>query len=88
MNDNEEIRELNPSQLEGVSGGTYSPGAYKEEAKAFFRNCVGEQTYDLVMSREAGRMHPYVAARVFLNQTDWEKYVWVEQHGSLDDFGK
>ena len=35
------------------------------------------------MSSEAGRRHRYVAARAFLNQADWEKFVWIEQHGSL-----
>ena len=63
--------------------GVYAPGAYKDEAKAFFRLCVGAEVYDRAMSSEAGRRHHYVAARAFLNQADWEKFVWIEQHGSL-----
>lgn len=66
--------------------GEYRSGAYQEEAKAFFRICVGEEIYERAMNSEAGRRHHYVAARVFLNQTDWEKFVWIEEHGSLNDF--
>ena len=42
--------------------------------------------YDKVMRAEAGRRHPYVAARLFLSEDDWRKYVWIEQYGSLDDY--
>ncbi len=66
--------------------GEYRSGAYQEEAKAFFRNCVGEEIYARAMNSEAGRRHHYVAARAFLNQTDWEKFVWIEEHGSLNGF--
>ncbi len=49
----------------------------------FFRLCVGKATYELAMNSEAGKQHYYVAARAFLNQDDWEIFVWIEQHGSL-----
>jgi len=38
------------------------------------------------MSSAAGRAHHYVAARAFLSQSDWDKFVWIEEHGSLDGF--
>jgi hypothetical protein len=38
------------------------------------------------MSSEAGKAHHYAVARAFLNQADWEKFVWIEEHGSLDSF--
>jgi|GEM_PF-3332331 len=66
--------------------GRYSPGAYQKEAREFFKACVGEETYDRAMSMEAGRRHHYVAARAFLQQRDWEKFCWIEQHGSLEDY--
>lgn len=83
-------RELPPEQLEPVGGaaalGVYQPGfRYREAALAFFRQCVGEKTYTHAMRSEAGRHH-YVAARIYLNQSDWEKFVWIEEHGSLDGF--
>ena len=86
-----ELRALLPQQLEAVSGGnltpgTYAPGPYQEEAKEFFRHCVGDEAYQQAMSSEAGRRHHYVAARVCLNQADWEKFTWIEQHGTLDGY--
>ena len=83
-------QELPPERLEAVGGaaalGVYQPGfRYREAALAFFRQCVGEETYTHAMRSEAGRHH-YVAARICLNQSDWEKFVWIEEHGSLDGF--
>ncbi len=66
--------------------GVYQPGPFREEAKAFFRRCVGEETYERAMGSEAGRRHHYVAARAFLSQPDWERFVWIEQHGTLAGF--
>ena len=86
MKKSEELYELNPEQLEIVNGGKYLPGNYKKEANAFLRECMGEQMYEKIMSAEAGRRHPYVAARLFLNEDDWRKYVWIEQYGSLDEY--
>ena len=88
----EEVRSLSPNQLESVSGGTVALGVYrlgfrhKKESLDYFRKCVGEETYQLAMNSEAGRAHHYVVARAFLNQTDWEKFVWIEEFGSLDGF--
>ena len=81
-------REGEAVRRDKLDGYFYNPGAFQAEAEAFFRRCVGEETFALAMSREAGQKHPYVAARVFLNQSDWEKYVWIEQHGSLDDYSE
>ena len=67
--------------------GVYKPGLkYRKESMAFFRSCVGEETYTRAMSSEAGRLHHYVAARAFLSQADWEKFVWIEEFGSLAGF--
>ena len=84
-------RALSLNQLDSVSGGApvlgvYSPGPYKEEAKAFFKECVGDDAYEREMSCDAGRLHHYVPARIFLTQPDWEKFCWIEQYGTLDSF--
>ena len=69
--------------------GIYRPGfQFKEEALNFLKLCVGEDTYNRAMNSEVGQLHHFVAARVLLSQADWEKYVWIEEHGSLDDFPK
>ena len=84
--------ELNLNQMETVGGGVnalgvYRPGfRYKRESLQFFRDCVGEDVYNKAMTSEAGRAHHYVVARVFLSQPDWEKFVWIEEHGSLEGF--
>ena len=66
--------------------GVYKPGLYKEKAKEFLRECVGEEIYGKVMNCDAGRLHHYVPARVLLSQPDWEKFCWIEQYGTLDGF--
>ena len=38
------------------------------------------------MDSEAGRAHHYAVVRAFLNQKEWEKFVWIEEFGSLDGF--
>ena len=86
MKKSNDLYELSPEQLEIFSDGKYLPGNYKKEADAFLKTCIGAQLYDKVMSAEAGRRHPYVAARLFLSEDDWRKYVWIEQYGSLDDY--
>ena len=86
MKKSNDLYELSPEQLEIFSDGKYLPGNYKREADAFLKTCIGAQLYDKVMSAEAGRRHPYVAARLFLSEDDWRKYVWIEQYGSLDDY--
>ncbi len=92
MADRKDVHLLNPDQLESVSGGAsalgvYRPGFhYKKESLQFFKACVGEDIYTKAMNSEAGRAHHYTVARAFLNQTDWEKFVWIEEFGSLDGF--
>ena len=85
--------ELNPEQMEAAAGGhtlgIYRPGfRHKNESLRFFKACVGDEMYETAMSSDAGRAHHYVVARMFLNQADWEKFVWIEEHGSLEDFPK
>ena len=62
------------------------PGAYRKESLRFFRACVGDDVYSKAMNSEAGKAHHYAVARAFLDQPDWEKFVWIEEHGSLDSF--
>ena len=66
--------------------GVYKPGMYKEQAKEFLRECVGDEISGKVMSCDAGRLHHYVPARALLSQPDWEKFCWIEQYGTLDGF--
>lgn len=94
MADRKKVRELKPDQLESVSGGLESLGVYrpgfpyqhKKESLQFFKACVGEDVYLRAMSSDAGRAHHYTVARAFLSQQDWVKFVWIEEHGSLDGF--
>ena len=86
------VQSWNSDQPETVDGetsalGVYSPDfRYKKESLQFFKACVGEDVYTRAMNSEAGRAHHYTVARAFLNQEDWEKFVWIEQFGSLDGF--
>ena len=67
--------------------GVYREGfIYRDAALEFFRSCVGDEVYNRALGCEAGKQHHYVAARAFLSQADWEKFVWIEQYGSLTDF--
>ena len=92
MNENEVIIELSADHLESIHGGSntlgvYRPGfRYKQESLRFFKECVGEAVYAKAMNSDAGRVHHYTVARAFLGQTDWEKFVWIEEFGSLDGF--
>ena len=92
MNENEGIIELSADHLESINGGSntlgvYRPGfRYKQESLRFFKECVGEVVYAKAMNSDAGRVHHYTVARAFLGQTDWEKFVWIEEFGSLDGF--
>ncbi len=75
------------SSRESVQLGVYKPGfRYKEASLRFFRECVGDELYTRAMSSEVGHAHHYAVARAFLQQADWEKFVWIEEHGSLDGF--
>ena len=92
MTGHKDVHVLSPDQLESVSGGTdtlgvYRPGfQFKQESLDYFRQCVGEETYQLAINSDAGREQHYAVARAFLNQKDWEKFVWIEEFGSLDGF--
>ncbi len=66
----------------------YSPGKYREEAKSFLRTCMDESTFEMIMSKEKESSHPFVAARVFLDDSDWKKFIWIEQNGSLAGFSE
>jgi len=94
MTNNKVIRPLTQKQLDSVSGGVAPLGVYrpdfqhKEESLRFFRECVGDEIYAKAMNSEAGRAHHYTVARAFLSQSDWEKFVWIEEHGTLDGFPK
>ena len=72
---------------EKIELGVYKPGGrYKKQSMDFFRKCVGEETYWKAVNSEAGRRHHFVVARAFLDQTNWERFVWIEEYGSLDGF--
>lgn len=92
MAEHEKVRELSPDQMEAASGGlhalgVYKPGfRYKKESLLFFKASVGDEVYNRAMGSEAGHSHHHAVARAFLNQSDWEKFVWIEEYGSLDGF--
>ena len=89
---NHKVRSFSTEQSESIRGGAgalgvYRPGfQYKKESLQYFKTCVGEAVYAKAMNSEAGRAHHYTVARVFLNQADWEKFVWIEEFGSLAGF--
>ena len=81
-----ELEEMASASV-GQALGIYRPGfRYKKESLRFFKTCVGNEAYTKAMNSDAGRTYHYVVARTLLNQTDWEKFVWIEEHGSLDGF--
>ncbi len=65
---------------------SYRPGKYREEALDFLKERLGEKQFEQIMGKADSREHPYVAARVFLSPADWERYVWIEQHGTLEGY--
>ena len=75
------INMLSLDDLDEVRGGCFS-GTYLTEALEFLKEHIDEKEYDLITQK--GEKKPYVAARVFLSPSDWRKYVWIEQYGSLD----
>ena len=81
-----------PGHTGSIGGGTGVLGVYKpdfpfkKESLLFFRSCVGEEIYNRAMNSDAGHAHHYTVARAFLDQFEWEKFVWIEEHGSLDGF--
>ncbi len=90
MSENDHVITSAPMKLESDGEyelGVYKPGfQFKEEALNYFRLCVGKEVYERAMNSEVGRQHYYVPVRAFLSQADWEKFVWIEQYGSLDGF--
>ena len=86
MNERNSDRQVRPGITDRIGSVEYSPGEYREEARAFLGECLKKELYDSVMSSAESRSHPYIAARVFLNNEQWAKYVWIEQHGSLEGF--
>lgn len=92
MTERETVRELRPDHLNAVNGGKHTLGIYKPgfrystESLQFFKACVGDEIYRKALSSDAGKAHHYTVARAFLSQADWEKFVWIEEHGSLDGF--
>ena len=69
-----------------TGAGAYAPGDYKKEAADFLRAHMDESIFALIPDDDGERRLSCVAARVFLSAEDWEKYVWIEQHGSLDGY--
>ena len=86
MDRENEKRRRGPLQLNEVSGEKYAPGEYRAEAIAFIKSCLGEEQYARVLGTAKARQHPYVAARLFLSPSDWEKYLYIEKNGTLDGF--
>lgn len=62
-------------------------GAYRREAVAYMRQRLGPERFNQIMSSCGSfAKYPYVAAKLFLSVEDWNRYVWIEWHGSLDDY--
>ena len=80
------MRELKMEEMNSISGGVYQPGKYRNEAIAFLKERLDEKQFSRIMCHSRAQQQPYVAARILLNPADWEKYVWIENHGSLDGF--
>ena len=59
---------------------------YGKEAQEFLRQHMDQDKFDIIMNSRQGKELPYVAARIFLNDEDWERYLWIGKHGSLDGF--
>ena len=64
----------------------YSPGKYKTEAVSFLKQCLDSDTFAKLCKSENFRKNPVVGAKIYLSAENWNKYVWIEQHGSLDGF--
>ena len=64
----------------------YSPGVYKKEAIAFLKQCLDKDVFEKLCRNDKFRRNPVIGAKLFLGASDWNKYVWIEQHGSLEGF--
>jgi len=65
---------------------SYTPGAFMEEAMAFLKKNMDEDVFTMVMNSQDEKAIPSVLARIYLNEDDWQKYIWIEKHGSLEGF--
>ena len=61
-------------------------GPFLREADTYLRTQIDRETYQRIMGYEAGRAHPYVAARILLDPGQWNRYLWISHHGSLTGF--
>lgn len=61
-------------------------GAYKAEAQEYLKNHMDKDKYEAIMRTRQGQELPYVAARVFLSESEWQEYLWIADHGSLEGF--
>ena len=59
---------------------------YDDEALKFLQEHMDKKQYEAIMSTKRGKNLPYVAARVFLKDSEWKQYMWIVEHGSLDGF--
>ncbi len=64
----------------------YSPGIHKKEAVAFLKQRLDEDIFEKLCSNESFCRNPVIGAKLFLCVEDWNKYVWIEQHGSLNSY--
>lgn len=66
----------------------YSRGKYIDEANEFLEQCMGGNAYKEALHQglEGQDTYPYVVARLHLGPDDWNKYVWIENNGSLAGF--
>lgn len=50
------------------------------------KQCLDSDTFAKLCKSENFRRNPVVGAKIYLSGENWNKYVWIEQHGSLDGF--
>ena len=82
-NKNNKSEQERTAKTENVS---YSPGTFIDESMTFLKSHMDADTYDLVMERQDEKAIPSVVARLYLNEDDWLKYIWIEKHGSLKGY--
>ena len=70
----------------GAGRGNYSPGLFKEKALEFLKERLDEGIFNRIMKSGDARRHPYVAARIYLGKSDWEKFIYIEKYGSLEGY--
>lgn len=77
-----------PASASGARYEEYTPGPYAEEACVFLRQCLrqvwNEDTFRLAEQKKMFTTTPYVTARLFLSSDDWNRYLWILHHGSLE----